>query len=538
MAVDSVNRPGSYGSRQSVVRAPEGIVATSQPLAAQAGLEAMRQGGNAFDGAVTASAVLGVVEPMMSGPGGDLFAMYRTEDGELGALSSGGPAPRAADPTSVREAMNQETGDGTPSMPHRGPLSVVVPGCVKGWKRLLEAHGRRSLGEALEPAVRYAREGFPVTEVIAEYWAFFGELLEEGPGRTMFMPGGSAPAPGEVVRLPQLGRTLERIAREGPGVFYRGEVAGEIVREVQSRGGLLEGSDLERFEPVSAEPVTTTYGDRTIFELPAPNQGPIALEAFNLAKQRGVREAPPGSVERTHGLIESMRTAFEDGRSALADPEFVDVPDLADPEYAADRVRSDPTEPSGSAGTTAAPKSGDTVLVTAADGAGNVVSCISSLFNGFGSGLVAGETGVVLQNRGASFSLDPDDPNCIAPGKRPFHTLIPALIRKDDRDWTAFGVMGGLMQPQGHLQVLDHLVDGECTLQEALDRPRWRWCEDGSVAVEARMDDDLLDGLVRRGHTVRVQGAAFFGGGQMARFQDGVLCGATDPRKDGAAVGF
>lgn len=524
-----------FASRRSTVVAPNGIVATSQPLAASAGLERLRSGGNAFDAAVTAAAALNVVEPTSTGLGGDVFALYRTADGTVGALRSCGGAPADATRAAVSERVD---GD---EMPFRGPLTVTVPGTARGWETIVESLGRGTLADALDPAISYAREGFPVTEVIASHWQHAEDLFTEDHARDAYLPGGSAPSAGEQVTLPALGASLQKVAEEGADVVYEGSIADAIVAEVQSAGGLLDFEDLASFEPEFVEPITGSYRGAHVYELPPNNQGPIVLEAIGIADALEVAASPPDSLERTHRLIEAMKLAYHDGHHWISDPEHVEVPRLWDESFVADRAdrvgktaldaaRLPPPGPRG--------EPGDTVLVTVADAAGNLVSLINSRFAGFGSGLVAGETGIALQNRGASFSLDPSDQNVIAPGKRPFHTLIPGLVRFGADDWAAFGVMGGHMQPQGHVQVLTHLIDGDDSLQAALDRPRWRYYADGSVAVEPRMDPVLQSGLVRRGHDVRVKTPTPFGGAQIVRRRGAVLSGASEPRKDGMAVGY
>jgi gamma-glutamyltranspeptidase/glutathione hydrolase len=525
----------TYDSRRSTAYAPRGVVATSQPLAAAAGVELLRAGGNAFDAAVATAAALNVVEPMSTGLGGDVFALYRTADGEVGALQSQGPAPANVTREELRAAARERTG--AAEMPTEGALPVTVPGTARGWERTVEDLGRRSLSAALAPAIRYAREGYPVTEVIASQWSTkpTGDpaVVEE------YLPGGSPPEAGDTVTLSSLGETLATIAEEGADAVYEGPIADAIVATVQEHGGFLDHDDLAGFEPRYVDPVSTEYAGAEVYELPPPNQGLLALEALNVADAAGAGEHPLNSVAATHRYVEAMKRAFADGHHYVTDPDFRDVPALADPTYAAERA-ADIGESAGDVSVGAPPNAedADTVLLTVADHEGNVVSYINSLFHGFGSGLVAGDTGITLQNRGASFALDDEHPNRFEPGKRPFHTLVPGLARLSADDWLAFGVMGGFMQPQGHLQVLAGLLDGDETLQTALDRPRWRYREDGSLAVEARMDPVLQTKLARRGHDVRVGTPGLFGGGQLARYDRGTLSGATEPRKDGTVATY
>ncbi len=530
-----------FESRRSTVYAPNGIVATSQPLAARAGVSLLESGGNAFDAAVATAAALNVVEPTSTGLGGDVFALYRTADGEVGGMRSCGGAPTDATIGAVREAVasDRDTDPEDVSMPFEGPHTVTVPGTARGWEATIERFGTRSLGEVLEPAIGYARDGYPVTEVIAAGWAHGESLFTDDHAREAFLPEGRSPRVGEIVSLPRLGDSLATIAEEGADAVYEGEIAEAIIEEVQAKGGFLSESDLASFEPEFVDPVSTTYGDTEVYELPPNNQGLIVLEALNIAEalDAGACEDP---VDRVHHLVEATKRAFVDGHRYITDPEYEAIPDLGSKVYAHERASevgpgaSDPDI--GVPGSNA--EFSDTVLLCVADDAGNVVSYINSRFAGFGSGLVAGETGIALQNRGASFSLDPDHPNRLAPGKRPFHTLIPGIARFGFEDWAAFGVMGGFMQPQGHVQVLSHLLDDGHPLQAALDAPRWRYLETGELAVEARTDDRLMAKLTRRGHDVTVLPSGRFGGAQIVRNDGGTLSGATEPRKDGNVVGY
>ncbi|APX97711.1 gamma-glutamyltransferase [Natronorubrum daqingense] len=532
-----------FTSRRSTVRAPRGVVATSQPLASEAGVAVLRDGGNAFDAAVATAAVLNVVEPTSTGLGGDLFALYRTADGDVGAFRSCGGAPGDATLERVREAVaaEQDVDPEDAEMPVYGPQTITVPGTARGWERTVEELGELDLARTLEPAIEYATEGFPVSEIIADQWAEAASVLDGEQSRDAYLFDGDAPDVGESVTLPELGESLRRIAEEGADVVYEGDIADEIVETVQSRGGLLSHDDLASFEPEFVDPVSTTYGDAKIYELPPNNQGLIALEALNIAEELGAGEYPAGSTERIHLGAEAMKRAMVDGHHYITDPTFEDVPDLASKEYAAERAAEIDAEASSDVEIgfeNDSAENADTVLLTVADEAGNVVSFINSRFKDFGSGIVAGDTGIALQNRGSSFSLDPDHPNRIEPGKRPFHTLIPGIATLADDDWAAFGVMAGYNQPQGHLQVLMNLLDDGMSVQEAIDFPRWRYQVDGQLAVEGRLEGRVQTKLARRGHEVRVMPPAHFGGGQIARNTDGVLSGGSDPRKDGSAVGF
>jgi len=501
----------------------------------------LQDGGNAFDAAVATAATLNVVEPVNTGLGGDVFACFRTADGDVTAMRSCGYAPDSATLERIREraAEHQNVAPEDAQMPFRGPLTVTVPGTARGWELTIDEFGTKPLGEVLQPAIQYAMEGFPVSEIIAADWREASDQFVDKSGHEQFLPDGRPPDVGETVRLENLGHSLERIASEGADVVYEGEIAEAIAGEVQSHGGLLTVEDLAAFEPELLDPMSTTYRGTEVFELPPNNQGLIALEALNIAEELDAGAAPLHSAERVHHFAEAFKLAFHDGHHYITDPEFEEIPPLASKAYAAERAKQvGDTANSGIEVGNPRSEHADTVLLTVADEEGNVVTFINSRYKQFGSGLVAGETGIALQNRGGSFSLDPTDPNHIEPRKRPFHTLVPALARLDDEQWIGFGVMGGYMQPQGHLQVLANLVDYEQPLQAALDEPRWRYKADGRLALEERIAGSLGSKLSRRGHDVQVLPPGAFGGGQLAQYDDGTLSAATDPRKDGNAVGF
>ena len=548
-----------FTSRRSTVRANRGLVATSQPLAAEAGVQILREGGNAFDAAVATAAALNVVEPTSTGLGGDVFALYRTADGEVGAMRACGGAPADATIQNVRDALvaadpderasyypddggyavDEVSDADSLSMPFYGSHAVTVPGTARGWEATVQELGRKPLSEVLQPAIHYATEGYPVSEVISYYWQGAERLFTTDHAREAYLFDGSAPAPGQTVTLPQLGASLQRIADEGADVVYEGEIAEAIADEIRSRGGFMTVDDLAAFEPEFLDPIYTTYNGAEVYELPPNNQGMIALEALNIAEEIGAGAHPYDSPERVHAFAEATKLAFVDGHHYIADPAYEEIPPLEAKDYARERAAEIGESP------IADPKIGvpnanaedaDTILLTVGDAEGNLVSYINSRFAGFGSGLVADDTGIALQNRGASFSLDTDDPNAIEPEKRPFHTLVPAVARFGADDWAAFGVMGGYMQPQGHVQVISNLVDYDMGLQEALDAPRWRVREDGTLGVEERLPNATA--LARRGHDVRILQPSLFGGAQIVRRRDGSLAGATEPRKDGQATGY
>jgi len=532
-----------FESRRSTVYGQRGVVATSQPLASQAGISVLEDGGNAFDAAVATAAALNVVEPTSTGLGGDVFALYRTADGEVGAMRSCGPSPADASLDAVREAVAEEEGvaPGDAEMPSHGAHAVTVPGTARGWEATADRFGEFGLDRLLGPAIRYAEGGYPVSEVVSAQWQHAEELFTDDHAREAWLFDGEAPDVGQEVRLPRLGESLRRVAEEGADVVYEGAIADAIVEEVQSKGGFMTREDLADFEPEFVDPVSTTYNGAEVYELPPNNQGLIALEALNVAEELGAGEHDVDSPERTHYLAEAMKVAFHDGHRYITDPEFEDHPPLGSEEWARERAELVGEEANHDVSfgvPDANAEDADTVLLCVADEAGNVVSYINSRFAGFGSGVVAGETGIALQNRGASFSLDPDHPNRMAGGKRPFHTLVPALARFEEDDWAAFGVMGGYMQPQGHLQVVSNVVDHDLPLQAALDRPRFRYRESGELALEPHFDDDVAAKLVRKGHDVRTLTANLFGGAQIARNDGGTLSAATEPRKDGNAQGY
>ena len=535
-----------FDSRRSTVYGQRGVVATSQPLAGEAGIEVLRDGGNAFDAAVATAAALNVVEPTSTGLGGDVFALYRTADGDVGAMRACGGAPADATIENVRNAVaaDEDSDVDDPEnaeMPRTGAHAVTVPGTARGWEATAERFGEFGLDRLLRPAIRYATEGYPVSEVVAAQWEHGEELFESDHAREAFLFDGESPTVGQRVTLPKLGRSLERVAEEGADVVYEGKIAEAIAAEIQSGGGFMTVDDLADFEVEWPDPVSTTYNGAEVYELPPNNQGLIALEALNIASELGAGEYDYDSAERVHYFAEAMKLAFHDGHRYITDPEYEDHPPLASAEWADRRATEVGPEANHDVSfgvPNANAEDADTVLLTVADDEGNVVSYINSRFAGFGSGVVAGDTGIALQNRGSSFSLDPEHPNSLEPGKRPFHTLIPGFVEFAAGDWAAFGVMGGYMQPQGHVQTISNVVDYGMPLQRALDEPRWRYREDGTLAVEPHFDDDVVAKLVRKGHDVRTLSPGTFGGAQIARSEDGVLSAATEPRKDGNAQGY
>lgn len=528
-----------WGSRRSVVLGRRGMVATSQPLAAWEGLRVLQEGGNAVDAAVTMSATLSVVEPHMTGPGGDLVALvYAGATGRVHCLDAAGRAPALATPEAVRER-------GVEAIPPRSGLAVTVPGAVSGWAALLERFGKIDLRRALEPAIAYAEDGFPVTEVIAAQWAASHDLLRRRPAAAAaYLVRGRAPRAGEVFRNPDLGRTLRTLAAQGAEAFYRGELAEAVAACVRSEGGLLDSGDLARHAPTWVEPIWSSYRGYTVLQAPPAYQGVTALEILNILEAFDLSASGHNSAESLHVMIEAKKLAFADRHRYLADPARTDVPvaRLLSKAYARRRARLIGGRASAY---TAGPLDAetDTVVAVAADGSGNAVVLLSSLFNAFGSGIVVEGTGVLLQNRGAGFSLNPQDRNAIGPAKRPLHTLAPAMVLEENELVLALGVMGGDMQVQGHAQLLANLLEFGLPLQDAIDAPRVRHLEGSRVYLDAGIAADVEAELKARGHEVERDGLSTTtttGGAQAVAIDrhSRVLAGASDWRKDGCAAGF
>jgi gamma-glutamyltranspeptidase / glutathione hydrolase len=533
---------------RSVVNARNGIIATSQPLASAAGLAVLQQGGNAIDAAVTAAAVLSVVEPTMNGVGGDLFALvYDPKTKTVRALNASGRAPA----TATIEEFKRRNLD---SVPYRGELSVSVPGVVDGWSELLAQHGTITLEKALQPAIRYARDGYAVSEIIAYQWKDQQATLARDPAAaSTFLSDGRAPRPGDVFRNPKLAASLELIARNGRDAFYKGPIAKAIGDDMARRKGLLTAADLAAHKSDWTEPISTTYKGHQVLEFPPNTQGAVALEMLNILEDFDLKSLGHNSAAYLHLLIESKKIAFADRDAWLADPGATPPAALRrmiSKEYAAERrkeINADRAareyKPLSLGGPSVAGEEhpqahGDTIYLTAADKDGNVVSLIQSLYEAFGAGIVAGDTGIALHNRGSLFSLRADHPNVLAPGKRPFHTLVPAMVMKDGRPWLSFGVMGGDMQPQGHVQVLLNMIEFGMNVQEAGEAPRFRHTSNG-LALESAISPDARFGLDERGHRI-ITSIGAFGGfqGILIDPKTGVLMGGSDPRKDGLAIGW
>lgn len=547
------DRPsGNPRGTRSPVLARNGVIATSQPLASAAGLQVMQDGGNAIDAAVTAAAVLAVVEPTMTGIGGDVFALvYDARAKQLRALNSSGRAGSKAD-------AGMLVANGNKAMPGSGPYTVTVPGALAGWAELLEKHGTITLARALAPAIRYAREGYAVTEIIADQWQDAEKKLsQDAAAAAVFLPDGRAPRHGDVFRNPDLAKTMEAVARGGRDVFYSGAIGQSIAAHLQARGGFVTAQDMAGHRADWVEPIGTNYRGYDVYEMPPNTQGFVALEMLNILEGFDIRPLGHNSAAYLHLLAEAKRIGFADRAAYLADPDHVPahvLKALISKEYAATRRREiDPARAAGGyeagtfAGVTSSPDPGaffdgrdrgDTIYLAAADGRGNAISFINSLFGTFGSGVVVPGTGVVLHNRGSGFTLQRGHPNRLAPGKRPFHTLVPAFIMKDGRPLMPFGVMGGDNQAQAHVQVVVNLVDFGMNVQDAGDAARVRH-GGGGLMAESGIAEDVRAALERLGHRVRDGRGAM--GGYQAVFIDpktGVLMGGSDPRKDGLAIGW
>ncbi len=540
---------GETFATRSEVMALNAMAATSQPLATQAALEVMRAGGNAIDAAIAANAVLGLVEPTGNGIGGDLFAIvYHAESDALFGLNASGRSPQSLTLEWFEE-------NGHDSIPPYGPLPVTVPGTVDGWFELHDRFGLLSMEQVLAPAIRYAREGFPVSELVAHYWNRSVPILSEYPGFTEQMTiDGRAPREGEIWRNPNLANTLEKIAIEGRDVFYRGEIARTIADFMQENGGFLSYQDFANHRSEWVEPVGTDYRGVTLWELPPNTQGIAANQILEILEGYDLASHGFGSYEHVHLFTEAKKLVFEDRAKYYADPDFCEAPieALVSEEYAAERralIDMDRRARSYDAGD---PKleDGDTVYLATADGDGNMVSLIQSNYRGMGSGMTPPGLGFVLQDRGELFTLEEGHCNVYEPGKRPFHTIIPAFVTRDDEPWIAFGVMGGAMQPQGHAQVVMNLVDFGMNLQEAGDAPRIRhrgssqptgetMTDGGTLNLETGFDYAAIRALLAAGHDVQFALGPY--GGYQAVMRDpetGVLIGASESRKDGQAAGF
>ena len=526
-----------YPSRRNAVYGRRGMVCTGNPLAAQAGLMALRKGGNAVDAAVAAAAALTVAEPTANGLGSDAFAIVYT-GGRLYGLNASGPAPMAASLQTLLDA-------GADKVPETGVRSSVVPGAVSAWAALNDRFGKLDLLECLDDAVCYAEEGFPLEPAVGAGWKAsfdrFSRLKAEYPELESwfdtFAPGGKCLGPGDILRLPGHAKTLKAIGASGGEAFYRGGIAREIGAYYRKMGGFLREEDLNAYHPEWVEPLTAGYHGYTVCELPPNGHGIAVLMALNILEGLEPDHDPFRSL---HRQIEAMKLAFVDAQKYVADPRFmreVTPQMLLSAEYAASRralVGPEALDPGPWT-----PVKGGTVYLCTADGEGNMVSYIQSNYMGFGSGVVVPGTGIAMNNRAANFSIDPASPNAFGPGKKPYHTIIPGFLMKDGQPVGPFGIMGGFMQPQAHLQLMLSTIDGHLNPQDALDKPRWMWTGGKTVEVEQSFDPALLGQLARAGHQVVIRPSAGpFGRGE-AIWRDaetGLLCGGCEMRTDGQAA--
>ena len=535
-----------FATRSEVI-ARNGMAATSQPLATQVALDILKAGGNAIDAAVAANAVLGLVEPTGNGIGGDLFAIiWDASSQKLYGLNASGRSPQSL---TLKYFINH----GYTRIPSHGPLPVSVPGCVDGWFEMHKRFGKLSMQKILQPAIDYAETGFPVTELIAYYMEKSVPILKEFPGYAeTFMPNGHAPKKGEIFKNPRLAKTLKKIAKGGRDAFYKGEIAQTIAEYIQEQGGFLTYEDLASHTSEWVEPVSTNYRGYDVWELPPNSQGIAALQILNILEEYDIKSMGFGSTEYIHTFVEAKKLAFEDRSKYYADPAFNQIPveHLISKDYADEqRKLIDPNraalnyEPGNL-------EYGDTIYLTVADKDGNMVSLIQSNYRGMGSGMTPGDLGFILQDRGELFSLEEGHFNVFEPGKRPFHTIIPAFVTKDGKPFMSFGVMGGAMQPQGHVQILVNIINFGMNLQEAGDAPRIRhtgssqptgesMIDGGIVNLESGFSFDVIEALKQKGHNVRVTKGGF--GGYQAilwDFEQGVYYGASESRKDGHAAGY
>ena len=573
---------GKPFATRSEVLARHGMVCTSVPAATQVGLDILKRGGNAVDAAIAANATLGLMEPVSNGIGGDLFAIvYSAKEDKLYGINGSGRSPLGLSYEQMRAELDKLR---RKTIPPRGMLPISVPGTVDAWSELHKKFGKLKFSDDLAPAVKYAEEGFPVTELIAFYWHFGPEVYKDLPGgflETYTLDGkGRTPAKGDIFKNPALAKTLRLIGEKGRDAFYKSEVADKIDKFMQENGGYLRKADFEKHTSTWVDPVSTNYRGYNVFELPPNGQGIATLQILNILEGFDLKSMSRNSAETLHIMVEAKKIAWADRAKFYADPEFAKIPlaGLLSKEYAAERRKLiDPGHaakaveagmpPANGAGlqptreprqdSTATPKrspvdDGDTIYMCTADDDGNMVSLIQSNYRGMGSGIVVPGLGFMFQDRGELFSMEPGHANVYAPGKRPFHTIIPGFVMKDGKPWEAFGVMGGGMQPQGHVQVLTNQIDFGLNAQEAGDASRWQHEGDneptgekmekgGYVEVESGIPYEIVRELEKRGHEVRFD-VGGYGGYQAIKVElhDGqrVYVGASESRKDGQAAGY
>jgi len=539
---------GKGFATRSEVLAQNGMVATSQPLATQTAIEVLKKGGTAMDAAIAANAVLGVVEPTGNGIGGDIFAIvWDAESQQLYGFNGSGRSPYSL-------SADYFNSQGMDRIPSTGALAVSVPGCVDGWYQLHERFGETPMEELLQPAITYAEEGYPVTEVIAFLWEGYARSLKRFEGfRKTYMPDGRTPNTGEVFKNPYLASTLSQIAERGRDAFYQGDLAGIIANTVQREGGFLSEKDLADHRGEWVNPISTNYRGYQVWELPPNGQGTAVLQMLNILEGYDLASMGFGSADYLHHLIEAKKLAYEDRATYYADPDFREAPleELISKGYAEKRrALIDADQASREYNPGLIDEGSNTIYLSVADSEGNMVSLIQSNYSGMGGGIIPDGLGFSLQNRGTSFILEEGHYNSYAPHKRPFHTIIPGFVTKDDQPFMSFGVMGGAFQPQGHVQILVNMIDFGMNLQEAGDAPRARHSgsssptgsrmdDGGYVTLEGGFDYETILELVKRGHRVghSVRG---YGGYQavMLHSETGVYHGASESRKDGQAAGY
>lgn len=523
-------------SRRSLVYGRRGMVCTSQPLAAQAGLDILKKGGNAFDAALATAACLAVVEPMSCNMGGDGFALI-WHQGKLYGLNASGPAPALLSVEALKQAGYKE-------MPKFGWEAVTVPGVTSGWAEINKRFGKLPLTEIFAPAISYAEEGFPVSPTISALWKRDFQVLKDNTDPEFFRLwaadfslNGRPPMAGEVVRFPGMAKTLQELAATNCESFYRGDLADRIDSYSKESGGYLRKKDLASYRAEWVEPITTNYKGYDVWEIPPNGHGIVVLMALNILETMDVARGRE-DADVIHRQMEALKLAFSDGKRYVTDPAYMKptVEQLLSRDYAAKRrelIESEAMDPKP--GT---PYCGDTIYLNAADGDGNMISYIQSIYCPFGSGITLPGTGILFQNRGHNFTMDETMENCVAPGKKPYHTIIPGFLSKDGQAIGPFGVMGGFMQPQGHVQVLMNMIDFHMNPQEALDAPRWMWTGGKDISIEPGFGADTIYKLTRMGHNMSIPNNNLsFGRGQIIiRNEDGTLCGATEPRTDGTVA--
>ncbi|MEE2775648.1 MAG: gamma-glutamyltransferase [Acidobacteriota bacterium] len=529
-------RANPYRAGRSRAMGRHGCVASSHPLATLAGLDCLRTGGTAMDAAITTAATLAVVEPMMTGIGGDAFFLHwDAATKELTGLNGSGRSPAALERDHFERA-------GIAEIATDSWEAVTVPGAVAAWHAGWEHFGSRPFAELLAPAIDHAEGGFPVGDVVGAAWrAYEDRLRPDRHARANYLAGDAAPGAGSIFRSPELGRSLRVVAEGGPEAFYRGPIAAEICRYSEETGGFLQPSDFAAHESRWVDPIQTTFRGHRIAQIPPNGQGLAVLLMLNLLETADLQGMGHSSIDYLHHLIEIKKIAYSDLHRWVADPEHANVPvqSLLSAEYAAGRRTLVDPQKAAHDTTPGSPNGHDTVYLSVVDEAGNAVSFINSLFDAFGSKIVGGDTGILLHNRGCGFTLQSGHPNEYGPGKRPFHTIIPGMVLRDDELYLSYGVMGGPFQPQGHLQfLLSHLEFG-LSIQEAIDLPRWRHTEETTVLLEHGTSEKTMKGLENRGHDVLPAHGSAFGGAQAIQIgPDATRIGASDPRKDGCALAY